>query len=507
MSLAKGTQSAIVFQEEQDEYAEAPAVFAPRLDRFLSFVNEGLGGSINQLISEEIRHDRAVAAVRGGNIAANGSLTTEFGPLKNGVLLKHLMGKAQSAFVPVTIQPFTVDRYYDRGVFVYATDDVPKTCAYVCIVAGKTGSISVDGLTSTEETQTHGTTVWRLIGDVNSDFGYIEFAPQITEDFLEKGLTIEKQLEGGDSNSYIQFSGVRVNSLALNFPQEGIVRADWALVAMKQDNLDQVFFSAPEYKYLTGELVNVDTDFNLCVFDASPTNPPVDGDRVRFTADVMPTGLSADIWYYMRDVDAVEGKFKVALTSDGAAVTISTTGTNVKVFADGTPLDASTDQPFAGSDFMVLVARSAAATLIGNATNEGHVTENLLLDVRPVREASLTISNQFDENIFTTGVRSRAEIPEGVRSITGSLTMYFKDGNEFGAFIGEETVTLEFLLLVGGFLLKIRLPYCKITGDGTPKIASPGVLTATYNFTAFKLGNEDDINIRVYGLEDSLLLV
>ena len=78
------------------------------------------------------------------------------------------------------------------------------------------------------------------------------------------------------------------------------------------------------------------------------------GDRVRFAATVIPTGLTAAIWYYV--VTANTNDFQVALTEGGAAVTFTSSGTAVTMdssapygtdqvnpLADG-DIDASSEQ-------------------------------------------------------------------------------------------------------------------------------------------------------------------
>lgn len=53
------------------------------------------------------------------------------------------------------------------------------------------------------------------------------------------------------------------------------------------------------------------------------------GDRVRFAATVMPTGLTAALWYWVITGNANE--FQVALTEGGAAVTFTSNGTSVTI--------------------------------------------------------------------------------------------------------------------------------------------------------------------------------
>jgi hypothetical protein len=415
MSLAKGTRSSVIYQVES-AYNETPLARTPRVDRFLAFRSEGFGGNINQIVSEEIRRDRAVAAVRGGNIAANGNLVTEFGPFKNGLFLQHLLGKAAGSYTAKTateLANITNAKYYCRGQICR---DV-GTDIYVCTKGGLAASTPDFAHASTGST---GTTTWQLmkLAVSGATIGSWTLAPQTSADFLAAGLCFEKKIKGGDSNTFIQFSGVRVNSLAITMPQEGMVTADWGLLAMAQHNLAERFAQ---------------------------------------------NGGGDD------------------------------------------PLTTSTEQPFVGADCVVYLSRTAAGTLL-EPYHAVYDNASDVLAARPVRESNFTLSNQFDENIFTQGGRSRREIPEGVRNLSGSLTTYFENDDEYQAFIGEETITLEFVMIANGKMVTIRIPYAKITGDGTPKVSGSGVLTATYNFTAFKLGASEDVTFTIYGLSTDALV-
>jgi hypothetical protein len=410
MSLAKGTASSVVYKEEA-ALNEVP-VNSGAAARYLSFVSESFGGNINQVVSEEIRSDRAVAAVRGGNISAGGTITTEFGPFKNGIFLKHLMGKAPTAWADrgPDLDVYDATKFYNRGNIVRSV--AVSGDIWLCTKGGNPAGAFDDA----ENTAILGTTEWQKMAEAATSIGVNVFTPQTTAGaFLATGLTFEKMLKGGVANSFIQFGGVRVNSVTFNIQQEGIVRADWAMLAHRQYNMANVFTGAPAI---------------------------------------------------------------------GAA---------------------STDQPFIGADCVVYMGRSAAATLLDPMV-AGDAAENTLLTPRPIREATITISNQFSEDINTIGERFRREVPEGVRQISGSFTSYFENADEFEAFLGEETVTLEFVFICNSKMVVIRLPYVKISGDGTPKISGPGVLTGTYNFTAFKLGAEDDVKISIWGVQADALV-
>jgi hypothetical protein len=387
---------------------------------YLSFVNESLGGTINSIVSAEITANRAVTAVRGGNITTNGSLSTEFGPFKNARFLQHALGmSALPVFASVEsgFQAYEHSKIYNVGQYVKFT--IVQDYLFLCTKSGTTHA-STD-LTAVAW-QVNGTTEWKLVGDLATMvFGQWSFAPPAAGvSFVSPGLMFEKRVKGAAAELDIQFSGVRLNGFTLNLAQEGLMTAEWPLIASQQHNL--------------------------------------------------------------------------ASRHDAAAECYG----------------PSTDTPFIGTDCVVYMASGAAQGTTSGALKYLCLpwptgTGNLALTSRPVRDGSLALTNQFDESVYTVGSRYRREIPEGMRQITGTLNMFFEDSTEFSAFLGETELTLELVLIVNTNLMVIRLPYVKITGQGTPAISGPGVITCAYNFTAYKGGTESDIRIDVYGAQSKEL--
>lgn len=383
MALAKGSKSKVSFWEEAT-FNTLPAVTSQAFTG-VSYSSESLVENINKVVSDEIRSDRATPNIRGGNIAAGGGISNDFGPNKCGLLLKHLLGSVATT----TIDPaaLAVTTAYVRG-------DYRKSNArtYLCVESGTSSAAAVStGLLSTSGQETEGTSVWEYIGAYGASS--LKKHAITPGDLPAAGLLFEKQILGQSTPLVLLFSGCRVNSLGLNIQQEGIVRADWNILSMK--------------------------------------------------------------------------------AHDKAAVVWSQS------------ISTPSDSPFVGAEVFV--------SFNGGATS------------RPVREATLNISNGIEENIYVIGSRHRRDVPEGRREISGNLTTYFEDRTEYDFFKNETEVSVVLSFNRAGQLLVITMPKVKLTGSGTPQVSGAGVLTAQYAIDAFKTSNPNDITVDIYTYATTLL--
>jgi len=92
----------------------------------------------------------------------------------------------------------------------------------------------------------------------------------------------------------------------------------------------------------------------------------LNGDRVRFAAAVIPGGLTAGVWYFVRD--KATNTYKVAATLGGAAINITSNGTTVTV--DSAPALVYDDWP--GAVFSTMNLRLGNSTVMredGNSTD------------------------------------------------------------------------------------------------------------------------------------------
>src|SRR6185369_7138735 len=95
-----------------------------------------------------------------------------------------------------------------------------------------------------------------------------------------------------------------------------------------------------------------------------------DGDRVFFTASVMPTGLTANTAYYV--VNAAADTFKVATTAGGSAIDFSTTGTSVVfhyILEEG--VQYNVDLVLGRVQFVAALTVTVSVAVTASAINEG----------------------------------------------------------------------------------------------------------------------------------------
>jgi hypothetical protein len=167
-----------------------------------------------------------------------------------------------------------------------------------------------------------------------------------------------------------------------------------------------------------------------------------------------------------------EGIVKAAWDLLGTSTTSSASSSG------GTPVSV-TDEPYTGYEtFACFGAQTAVST--GSK--------------RPIRDLTLTITNNIEGTVYIVGSRYRQDLPEGVIAVTGRATMYFQDATEYNLFKDETETPLYISLIHQGIYLCFNLPEVKLTGAGTPKIGGSGLVTADFDFTGY---SDDDVGLSV----------
>jgi len=123
---------------------------------------------------------------------------------------------------------------------------------------------------------------------------------------------------------------------------------------------------------------------------------------------------------------------------------------------------------------------------------------------RPIQTANMTITNNMDESGFVIQKRVREEIAEGRREATGSITALFRDLSEYQIFRREEKVPVVISFNLKGQYCEFEFPEVKLTGSGTPQISGPGLIQASYNFSAFQQDAAYDVRFRMVTTESAL---
>lgn len=444
MSIARGSRSRL------DYYPESTYGVAPGGNwRNLLFQNETLGENINTVTSQDIRPDRANPALRGGNIAGGGAVTMDFTPRRQLMLLKHLL-----AATPVATQI--------TGAGVTAAD-VDASTAYAVgdLVTGSTSSI---WLCVTAGTTPVGTDTGDLVAGLGVDvtLGTAVFRPMVQafgSAVFRRGMVVV----ANTSQLWLCSRGGEV-AQAQTLP---VSPAAGQQVEVSPANGTVL---PPRFQYIgtTSKLLYVHL---LRGGDAWPTG----GLAVQKSI----IGGTSPLYLLYRGgrVNSME------LTVPQENIV---TATFNLLFQGITPLQANgagtptlqADAPFAGLQSMI------------------SLNDPLGTGVALVREFSMTLSNQADENTFIIGSRDRADIPEQTRLANGRMSVYFADTAGTYAYFKNETVvpvTLDFAYQ--GYYLGLDFPETKLTGNGTPQISGGGLLMANFDWTAFRQDAGYDVQV------------
>lgn len=234
MGLAKGTSSILSYKEETTfNVLPAAAAF-----NGLTFSSERFGLNINKIQSGEIRSDRKVPSIRGGNFATNGGFACDLGPERFGKIWKHLLG-SEVGPANETTSVLSANTAYVRGQYVS-----DSTRLYLCVLGG-TSHATTPSLTSTSGQEIDGTAIFEYIGLLSTQLKkhvyQIGSLPAV-------GLTFEKQIRGQATPLVLLYPGSRIGSLGLNIPQEGIVQADFGIASMRQvDNAGTALSTSTPY--------------------------------------------------------------------------------------------------------------------------------------------------------------------------------------------------------------------------------------------------------------------
>lgn len=156
-----------------------------------------------------------------------------------------------------------------------------------------------------------------------------------------------------------------------------------------------------------------------------------------------------------------------------------------------------------GIDFINSVASTSASQVSASAINyptddpvsgfDAFISLNGGLTFRPLREASLSIRNNVEKDVNVIGSRTRLDLPEGIRNVSGKLTTFFSDATEYNYFKNESIIPVVISIIHNGETLTFTMGECKLTGSGTPQVGGAGTITASFDFTAFKQSGTYDL--------------
>lgn len=234
MAIAKGTQSRLYWGVET-----AYGVGITSADRWrgISFSTESMDETINRIQSDDIRPERSMPAIRGGNITTGGQITGDFAPGRWATWFKHLLASGASEVVEDSIVPVEVPwgGAITRSSFYYAEFGSGDYGIYLCTVPGVAG-VGTTGLDKVTLVQTTGTAEIQLVGTGTTSTAVVNKHTFKGGSTLPTGgLQITKKVAGQAAELWVAFRGCRLNTMELTVPQEGIGKVTWGVLASRSD--------------------------------------------------------------------------------------------------------------------------------------------------------------------------------------------------------------------------------------------------------------------------------
>lgn len=350
----------------------------------MQFNTESVQNTRNTFKSAEINPARVVTAIRSGNVMAAGDVTCEFSVTAFGLFLCHLLTTTDTK-TTITPTAFANAASLVRGTY-YETG----TLTYLCTRSGTADAAVETGGAPTSvdanEEVLNGTAYLQYYGINATDVYSHVLTGGVTKP--TGGIAVERKVEAGTTDQYFRYTGGRINTWALNVPQEGIVTSTFGFLFLDLDSVAQA-----------------------TAFSGVPT--------------------------------------------------------------------ITADEPFAGSEVVIQLKAPG-----------GSYSDDFTLST-----LSLSVSNNYDANVFSVGQKKRRDLPEGRREISGSFTAFFEDLTKFNYFLNESTVGVLITLNHAGTFCSIELPSVKLTGSPTPNISGNGVMSSSFSIEAFSLASAKDIEV------------
>ncbi len=120
--------------------------------------------------------------------------------------------------------------------------------------------------------------------------------------------------------------------------------------------------------------------------------------------------------------------------------------------------------------------------------------------------AGLVVENNLDKNGFVLGLRERHSIGEGIRRVSGDLTLEFEDFSYYDRFKDLSTSSLKITLLQGSLSMEVFLPKIVFSAKSPlPAVKDAGPLVVPLHFVALKDPSEGtDIKITLTNNQSSI---
>lgn len=458
MAIAKGSTSKLAWKEESTFGTLATGNFNHR-----PINSEGLDTQIETIEGEDIREDRGTSALRGGNVAVGGNITHDFDLIRTLPWFRHLLAAGEAvANAAVTPVAYAASTAYAVGDYVLGAADG----VYQCVVAGTSDAgvtqSSLDGTTVGAIEAEAGGDEWRYLGAT----GLTVYPHQVVPTELAGNLNLKR----GD---YV---------LADNYGLFLCVYGGETAAATTRTTLTST--TVGERKEVTAE-----TGAALVFEYVGPVTTVIYEHTFTAGATFPAGGLSIEKQIkgstqelFIQLLGCRLNSLDLNMTQRGLTkASWDLMGTNSSKFdtTQAGDLVSGSGSPAVGHDIYAHFDDS----LIGANENKYW------------REGTFRLNNNMDADAYVLGDRYRIDVPEGKRTVNGSLTAYFVTRDIYNAFIGELSKQMGISIIREGAFLLFDMPEVKLTGNGAPKIQGSSLMTSQFDWTAFKDSGPYDLKI------------
>jgi len=193
----------------------------------LGILSENVQNTRNTFISEEVNPARVVTSIRTGNVQAGGPISTELSANALGVFWRHLL---MSTVVTTTVTGTAISDglVVTRGAYYSHSGRL-----YLCIVLGTTAGSGAALVSTDFSEETSGTARFMYAAAAGGVYKHVFQAGNTKP---AGGLWIERKSFLDTGSEFFRYTGGRINSAAINLPQEGILTANWDLVFLDMDS-------------------------------------------------------------------------------------------------------------------------------------------------------------------------------------------------------------------------------------------------------------------------------
>lgn len=515
--IAIGSRGELSFAEEEEYGIAIDPV--KRID----FVSESIANNIEILASNALNPNRAVSKVVRSTSDIGGDIAYEQNTHGFGTWYKHALGDAITLVSAGGGVDGGVRCQLDADATVGQTALVvknynmstsfPSSGIAVIVSRDANGDLVQDPITFSARDGTGGLTVADLsIAAKKGDRIFLAHADYdgVYTHYIEAGKTLPESLtiEVGRDIVYFTYSGCKINTFEETFNAKEMLTGTFSVVG-REESSGGDSAGLINTGLAAGGIAVGDTT----VWLKAGSFTTVDGTGVAGFKQVMyPTGGTWSATDQKPVVTTQTYKLQIEGENDITYTAIAL-GPSSTAFINGIPANGAGSITLAhgsATSYVPIAPQSSAAQNALTPTSQEPLTSfqaAMYVDgvFNEILNASFSVNNNLFTGKFQLGDRYRAQLPEQLREVTGSITVEFDDLVMYRKFVNSTDTELEIRCVddgtdgqigaTGVYRQKhIIFPKVKFTGN-TPVIGGPDVITMDMAFQSFYDTDDDEPEI------------